>query len=391
MPSHTFALGKGLTEPCPPFRTAAVFGAELNTPNASGWNCAPNLVSPTTSFDLSAISKNREVVVALLVVNFTNQGLYTGRFRWYRERDNKLLYEGSFSYVAMAGGWYYAYSYIGWVDWELSENGTHRVEVELSGADSYSAVKYFTISGIPPAVQPPPPAPVSAAGIVEALSDVSAFCYSLYLTTLGWVWPFWYVAEPFYGLSTVFSTLAGASSDFIALVNGIVAQVANVLSWDTIWSYIVSRIPNLEALRDWFYGWWTNVSSVVTSWWSAQGVTVHGWIDAAVQPFTALRADWDMFWTFLWPQLTRSFDSLKSEWGNFWQLTLPGLVSQVDLRSWWQSRLSDVEALLDSAFSARAGLWSGWQEMRENVVKFFGDPVEYIWSRFVDWFLGPEG
>jgi hypothetical protein len=252
-------------------------------------------------------------------------------------------------------------------------------------------VKYFTVSGIPVVVPAPQPLPVPAATIFWAFNNIAAFFYSLYLTTLGWVWPFWYVAEPFYGLSSLFNTLAVAFSDFCDRVNNLISQVANVLSWDTIWSYIVSRIPNLEAIRDWFYSLDSNILAIIISWWLATNVTVQGWIAAATQPFIYVVTAWSNFWNYTWPQLVAGIDNLRAYWDYFWGVTLPTLVSNSGLTTWWNSRLQDVQGLIDSAFSARAGLWSGWQDMRTKVAEFFGNPVQYIWTRFIDWFLGPEG
>ena len=51
----------------------------------------------------------------------------------------------------------------------------------------------------------------------------------------------------------------------------------------------------------------------------------------------------------------------------------------------------DVESLINSAFTERERYWSGWQDMRDKVIEFFANPFDYLWSRFADWFLGPEG
>jgi hypothetical protein len=228
------------------------------------------------------------------------------------------------------------------------------------------------------------------ASIISALNSVSDWFYEIYLDVLGWVWPFWLTASLFYQLSDLFSTLAWRFYDFSGWVSDVQSKIGNVLSWDTIWSYIMSYVPNLVTIRDWFYSWWGNVTSVITSWWSAQSVTVRGWIDAATQPFNNVAAAWSNFWNNLWPQLQSSFRSLQSSWNTFWGVTLPTLVSFTWLETWYASRLKDLQGLIDGAFTVRAGLWDGWQEVRGNVVEFFTNPVGYIWERFIDWFLGGE-
>lgn len=142
--TYTYGMGKGLSEPCSPYRSAYVFGAELNVPDASNWACIPEIIEPTTAFDLSTITPFHEVVVALLASNDLPYGTYTVRMKWYRNRDSKLLYE----YVWTGWPWY-VYSYIGYVDWEINENGNYHVDITLTGnGESYSRTINFTVSGI---------------------------------------------------------------------------------------------------------------------------------------------------------------------------------------------------------------------------------------------------
>ena len=60
------------------------------------------------------------------------------------------------------------------------------------------------------------------------------------------------------------------------------------------------------------------------------------------------------------------------------QKTFSTLVAQFD--NWWETQLDSI----DSVF--------GWiLNFRHNLEDFFGNPVEFIWGKFADWFLGPEG
>jgi len=226
--------------------------------------------------------------------------------------------------------------------------------------------------------------------IISALNSASSWFYQIYLEVYGWVYPFWLAASLFYQLSSVFSSLAWRFYDFSDWVSDVQSRIGNFLSWSTIWSYILSYVPNLLQLKDWFYSWWNNVSSVVTSWWSSTQWTVRGWIDAAVQGLGSVATAWTNFWNNLWPQLVADLGGLKSAWGNFWLVIYPNLVSFDWLGTWWDSRLHDVQELVSSAFTARDGLWAGWQDLRNEVATFVSDPVEYIWGRFTEWFLGPE-
>jgi len=52
--------------------------------------------------------------------------------------------------------------------------------------------------------------------------------------------------------------------------------------------------------------------------------------------------------------------------------------------------MGDVLDLIDSAFTLRESLWSGWQEIRDLVFEFFNDPWAWLEERFTNWFLGGE-
>lgn len=226
--------------------------------------------------------------------------------------------------------------------------------------------------------------------IISALNSVSSWFYEIYLDVNGWVWPFWQAAGFFYQISLLFNTLAWQFYYFWGWVDDVATKVAGILSWSTIWSYILSYVPNLTQIRDWFYGWSSNITSVITIWWYATQTTVTEGITAAVQPFNAMLTAWNNFWNSTWPQLTSSFNGLKAAWDNFWRYTLPNIVSFDALEDWWNGRIGALQGLINSAFTTRASLWEGWQEVRTSVLTFFSDPVEYIWDRFTGWFLGPE-
>lgn len=385
--NFTFGIGKGLAEPCSPYRQANVFGADLNTPSASGWNCPATLVESTATFDLTQLSPNHEVVVALLTLRDARAGATAIRFRWFRDRDRKLLFEYVWNISAIAGGWFYAYSFIGRVDWEIAENGLYLVEVEVSGANSFSRGIYLTALGIRPIEPEPPPVAAWAAAIPSAFNDVADGFYQLYLTARGWIWPFNYSADLFYAVSVVFRTLAAAFTDFLAVVNGLLSQLPGILSWATIWSYITSNVPNLEAIRDWFYGWVSSVLGVVVTWWAVTKPTLLSWI-ADAKSWTQSQLN-TLQATVL--SLLSDFRGWTQSQLNDIRAMLPALFDWGALFSWitdwWANRLLDVQGLINSAFLSRESWWAGWRETRSAVFEFLTNPVGYIWDRFLDWFL----
>jgi hypothetical protein len=227
--------------------------------------------------------------------------------------------------------------------------------------------------------------------IVSWLKDIEGYFYDAYLEVYGWIYPFWLLSYPVLYASRGFGWLAYYFSLFNNWLVWAQGEMDKVLGWSTIWSYILSYVPNLVQIKDWFYSWATNVTNTVNSWWSATQATVQGWISTAVQPFNSMLTAWSNFWNNTWPGWVSSFNTLKAAWDNFWSYTLPNLVSFTWLGTWWDSRLTDVQGLINSGFTARQSLWSGWQDIRTSVLTFFQDPVEFIWDRFTEWFLGPEG
>ena len=117
---------------------------------------------------------------------------------------------------------------------------------------------------------------------------------------------------------------------------------------------------------------------------------LRGWIDIAVQfpldlisqveaGLVTIRTEWDSFTGQL-----PAIDAVISWWGNWTGNVLTAV------NSWWSARLLDVQGLINSAFVVREDLWTGWQDMRDQVVEFFTDPLGFLEGRLADWFLGPE-
>jgi len=402
MASFRYGLAKGLREPCSPYREAYYFGAELNKPSADGWNCLPELVSETHSFDLSTIPEGREVVVALLNVTNTPEGRLYFKAEWYRNRDNALLFTQPWSYTARAGGWVYFYAYLGRVSWEINENGGYRVELTVSGAASFSHVLQLTISGFPeepvppppppplppepppPPPEPPPPSPPVKTGAIGWISErfvaASGFFYQVYLETLDWVYPFWLISDFFYALAQTCADLSWDFSDFNEWVTAISDRILGILNWETIWSYIISYVPNLFEIRDWFYYWLDYVTQAIDNWWLSAQATVRGWIDAAKD------------WTFLWVEyLQGQIDELRVMIENIpgavpglsvlleWFTNWPGHIISV-VNTWWTGALTEVQGLINSAFIVRESLWAGWQDWRDKVTEFFTDPEDWLYK-----------
>lgn len=169
-----------------------------------------------------------------------------------------------------------------------------------------------------------------------------------------------------------------------------VDALRDILSWATIKNYIRSWLEGIESAIAWFFDWWYQVGNRINYWWQGTWSTVQDWIAAATQGFDELKAAWDNFWNVTWPDILSQLELQRENWIRFWAVTFPTLVSFSWLGIWWDSRFQDVQDLINSAFTLRDSLWAGWQDIRDSVLEFFADPLEWLLTRFTDWFLGPE-
>lgn len=166
--------------------------------------------------------------------------------------------------------------------------------------------------------------------------------------------------------------------------------ISDILSWSNIRSLIRSWLDGIEDALDWWDRWWVWVGQEIEDWWPTVWDTIWGWIDAATQGFNDLLAAWDTFWNVTWPQWTSYISELRSLWDTFWTTIFPNLVDFAWLGIWWDTRLLDIQGLIDTAIEDLLPFLEGWQEIKDSVLEFFADPLGWLESRFTDWFLGAE-
>jgi len=227
--------------------------------------------------------------------------------------------------------------------------------------------------------------------IISYLNDVSDFFYDAYREVWNWVYPFYYLGYPLYSLCLAFNHLAWEFYDFADWVDYIEDIISDVITWWDIedWFYDWKR-KILDAWY-WFVDRWYWFRTEVNNWWSSVQYTVQGWINTAFANAKSLIDQVSVSLTNLWSAWNNfkgkipSLDQVLSWFGDWWGYTLSSLIA------WGALKASQISTLIDSAFTIRDSLWAGWQELRDQVIEFFNDPLEYLWSRFTDWFLGPEG
>lgn len=161
--------------------------------------------------------------------------------------------------------------------------------------------------------------------------------------------------------------------------NNVIESLKGILSWETIKKLILSWLPDLTGLFEWFSDWWWAILNKVQDWWASVTTTVKSWIAIAVEGLSSLLVAWNNFWTITWPAWTSSFNTLATAWNNFWTLTFPTLVNVSWAWNWWKGRFTEVGLFVDSQFKERFPFYN-------ELVIFFDDPLQYVYDRLEGWF-----
>lgn len=219
--------------------------------------------------------------------------------------------------------------------------------------------------------------------IVSRLRAISDFLYDIFLEVYSWVYPFYLAADFFYELSWLFYYLANNFADFGDWLDWAADELEDILSWSTIRSYIRNWLPDLEDAIDWWDRWWVWVGREIDDWWTVTWNTVRTWVYARIDDvewlissietsLNTLKAAWDD-----WKVKIPSFDQVWSWFTNWWGNTLANIIA------WGALTALEIDTLINSRIKE-------WLPFYENIVEFFTDPLGWLESRFITWFLGPE-
>ncbi len=361
--AFTVQLGKGLREPVSPFRIAQVFGAELNAPNANGWNAVPVVTDPLTTLDVSPITDNHEAIVALVSLTYITTAIKV-TLDWYRDRDEQLLFHLEYSIPDPKSSgyaywpWLYAYSYIARASWEIAENGAYHVRVSVG--DTTQTVT-FEVTGMGAA---PPP----SGGIFDDILQWILSATSTITSTVNdWITDsLAFLAD---GITAAFGTLTGwlagvfgalqlGLDQITAAVNGVYTMLADLTGgmWLSITTAVahglVSFTDTITGLFDGLYSWLGSelggletriVSAVLTTAASLLGpllalpgqvsAELTSWADAVVNAVSSLAYYIGMSATNIMSAISTSGQSLLS--------SLTTTINTA-LSTWWDSFLGKL-------------------------------------------------
>lgn len=215
--------------------------------------------------------------------------------------------------------------------------------------------------------------------IASYFGTIASFFNDIYVEVEGWVWPFYKAADFFWYIRYFFYKLEAQTIYFSEDMEDFIDELGYILSWSSIRSLISSWLYGIENVIEWWSSWWTWIRQEVNWWWSSTQYTVQGWIASAVQGFNDLINS-----------VETALNTLQAAWDDFWTVILPNLLDITWLTSWWASKLLEIDTLINSWFLTWTPFWEGWLDVKDTVIEFFNDPLEWLWQRFLDWFLGPE-
>lgn len=159
----------------------------------------------------------------------------------------------------------------------------------------------------------------------------------------------------------------------------------------------------LQVLPAWIQTTFDNVNSSLTSLWDYASTTV--W-NKAVDAWNKAANAWDYASTTVWPAVQDLGTDLSSLWDyartTVWNKAIEAwnkaaaaftyaadLVNSLDavLRSWALGKIDDAKAAVLAEIAAPINLITTWFDDIQN---FFNAPLDWLESKFTDWFLGPE-
>ena len=243
-------LGLSLQEPCPPYTKLQISGVPRGTVVWPKWDCIPYIPNPVTALDLSAIPHDSEAIIAAIQVVPARIGVYNFDFKWFRDRDQTLLFEWIDHETVTGNQSIITASWIGYLDGEISEDGSYHVTVDVSGPETQVLDAAFLVTGIS-----------QAPSLIDLPGQILAWFQNLANTVLGWFTD---------AKNYIVSTLTPFFTNIFDWINGAITSITSNLSgaitavYDWIQSAISSIVSGVGALFNQVYDWISTSSTVLS-------------------------------------------------------------------------------------------------------------------------------
>lgn len=222
--------------------------------------------------------------------------------------------------------------------------------------------------------------------LIEFFNNASTFFYNLYVEAYNSIYIPLAFANILYSLSSLMSSIAWAFYDGYIWASDVWDRIQDILTWDSIYSLILSYFPNLNNVLSWFSNWINYVWGQIDSWWQSTKETVEVWIDNAVDlafaawdwlvdGFNTLQTAWDNFKTKI-----PTIDEILAWFGDWWATILSRL------RDWGLLSGLEISDLIDSVIRTWFPFYDTLFELWNDIRDFFTDPEAWIYEKLDNFF-----
>jgi len=205
-------------------------------------------------------------------------------------------------------------------------------------------------------------------GIILDIRRIVKYLYDVFANLTLWCWahdpPFGWLGDRFLEIFNHLTDLHYGLYLFAEEYEYLWETIQSAITENTIFRLLQKWLDYAEDAWYWVRHAFENVVDIIDDWWASTQATVKSWISIAVEGLSELLAEWD----------------------TFWKVTLPNLVSLEWLGIWWNSRLIDIQSLIDTAIANLGAGFESWLEIKDSVLEFFNDPYLWIYDRLDEFF-----
>lgn len=202
--------------------------------------------------------------------------------------------------------------------------------------------------------------------IASFFINIGNTCYLIYEETSDWIWPFNYLSNSFLWLYYFFNSIAVNSYYFGTWVNELWnIAVTAIQEWE-IWTLLADVIQWALDAWIWVSNALENILNIIGDWWSTVVEGVQGWIDIAIEGVNTIIDGIQGF-----------INELQADWNHFWTEIFPDLVGWGALDSWIITWLKTTFPFYDTLCT-----------IIDEIVIFLSNPLDWLLIKLEDWFWG---
>lgn len=216
--------------------------------------------------------------------------------------------------------------------------------------------------------------------IVSWLGHVRDYLFDAYIEVSGWYHPFNNLAYPLYWLYYAFYYITYYFGLLSEWLNWAASRIDQILSISTIQSYFQAFINYASWAWSWISNAWSNVTSIINTWWSSTQQTILVWINNAAEWLQAQVDGLGVWVSNLQASVNNllaqipSINELIAWFSDWWPKIL------TPLTSWWNEKLLDIESLVQSEIKDWFPFYDELTSLWNSIKEFFTDPEDWLYK-----------